>query len=267
MTVQRRHLYCGLAVVGFANGTSDRIGEALSRDSMLSAMLATFGISVVVWSAALAAIWLLLHAEHQPVRKTDIAVAALAAAAMLVPIPPLSWLALTGIAVYLAGSIPPGPMRRAAVILAAMTIPMFWSRLLFAALSGPILAIDANLVSWVVGTESDANMVPFADGSGVLFLEPACSSLTNVSLVVLCGVLIVKAYDQPWSAGIVRAMIAACLATIAINVCRMSLIGAFPAYYDTIHGPVGVTLAEWLTIIAVAGIYAGGIRNNEPAHA
>jgi len=41
---------------------------------------------------------------------------------------------------------------------------------------------DAKLVSWVVGTRSDGNAIPFADGSGMLFLEPACSSLTNLSI-------------------------------------------------------------------------------------
>jgi exosortase/archaeosortase family protein len=267
MTVQRRHLFCGLAMMAFANGVSDRVGEALGQDSVLSAAFATFGVSIVVWGALLAAVWLFLHAEREPARNADVAVAVLAAIAFLLPIPPLSWLALTGVAAYLACTVPDGPMRRAAIILGATTVPMFWARLLFAALSGPILAIDANLVSWIVGTQSDRNMIPFADGSGVLFLEPACSSLTNVSLVLLCGVLVVKVYDQPWSAGRIQAVIAACFAAIAINIFRMSLIGVFPAYYDVIHGPVGATLAEWLTIIAVASIYAGGMRTDEPAHA
>ena len=124
-----------------------------------------------------------------------------------------------------------------------------------------------ELVSWIVGTVSDRNAIPFADGSGLLFLEPACSSLTNVSLAMLCGVLFVKLYDQPWSPAIVRTIFAACMTTVAINVVRISLIGILPAYYDVIHGRVGATLAEWITNFAVVAIYAGGVRHNAPAHA
>ena len=188
--------------------------------------------------------------------------------AFLLPVPQLSWLALTGTAFWLAATTTTDrSMRRAAIPLGAITIPMLWTRLLFAALSGPILTIDAKLVSWIVGTESDRNAIPFADGSGVLFLEPACSSLTNVSLAMLCGVLFVKLYDQPWSPAIVRTIFAACTATVAINVVRISLIGILPAYYDVIHGPVGATLAEWMANFAVVAIYAGAMRSNAPIYA
>ena len=101
----------------------------------------------------------------------------------------------------------------------------------------------------------------------MLFLEPACSSLTNVSLALLCGVLVVKLYDRAWSPTVVRTIFVACLATVAINIIRISLIGILPAYYDAIQGPVGATVAEWITNFAVVAIYAGGVQPNAPAHA
>jgi len=264
--VCRNQLYCGLVVVGFANGASDRIVGSLAQNSLPVALLDMLGVSLVVWAAAAAAVWLLLRSEEQLATSSDLLVTGLASLAFLIPVPQASWLALTAIGGHVAFTST-GSMRRAAIILAALTIPMFWARILFALFSGPILALDAKLVSWIVGTQSDGNAIPFADGSGLFFLEPACSSFTNVSLALLCGLLIVKLYDLAWSTAVARAVLTACLATVAINVIRLSSIGVLPAYYDLIHGPFGRGVAEWTANFAVLAIYAGGLRPDAPAHA
>ena len=263
-SVTRSDLYCGLIVVGFANGISERISNAIDRDGVVVALFNSFDVSVVMWAAGLVALSLLSRSERQPARGTDFAIAGVASAAFLVPIPSLSWLAFTAIAVYLAYSpISPPRMRRAAAVLGAMTVPMLWARILLAAFSDYILAADAKLVSWIVGTESSGNTIPFADGTGVLFLEPACSSLTNLSLVLLCGVVLVKAYDCAWSKRIAATILIACCAAIAINVIRISFIGVFPHYYDLIHGQIGATLSGWAIIFTISLIYFTRIRPNE----
>lgn len=267
MITSRNRLYCGVVVVGFANGASDRIASSISDYGLAAAVFDMFGVSLVVWIALVATVWLLLQSEERPAGATDFVVSGVASTAFLLPVPQLSWVALTGVALHLARTPCSAATRRAASVLGALTIPMLWSRLVFALFSGPILVIDAKLVSWIVGTQSDANTIPFADGSGVLFLEPACSSMTNVSLALVCGVLIVKLYDLRWSAAVLRAVVAACLATVVINVVRISSIGILPAYYDLIHGPVGMTVAEWTTNLAVVTIYAGGLRPDVPARA
>jgi exosortase/archaeosortase family protein len=266
-SVTRSDLYCGLIVVGFANGISERISNAIDRDGVVVALFNSFDVSVVMWAAGLVALSLLSRSERQPARGTDFAIAGVASAAFLMPIPSLSWLAFTGIAVYLAYSpISPPRMRRAAAVLGAMTIPMLWARILLATVSEYLLAADAKLVSWIVGTESNGNSIPFADGTGVLFLEPACSSLTNLSLVLLCGVVLVKAYDCAWSKRTAATILMACCAAIAINVIRISFIGVLPRYYDLIHGQVGATLAGWAIILTVSLIYFARIRPNEQNH-
>ena len=265
MNLPRNHFYCGLTVVGFASGTYERVSNAIERDGLMLALLNTLDVSVVVWAAGIAAVALLLQAEQNATSRKDIAVGAVASAAFLVPVPALSWLGLGVVAAQLAMTSPHGNLRKAAVVLGAATIPMFWSRLLFAMFSTPILALDAKLVSWIVGTESDGNAIPFANGSGVLFLEPACSSLTNVSLALLAGVLLTKLCDLQWSTAVVGTIAAACAATVAINVVRLSAIGLLPASYDTIHGAVGATTAGWIINIVVVGIYALGLRSNAPA--
>ncbi len=267
MTVYRGQIYCGVVATGFANGASDRVAESLARDGPILALLDMLGVSLVVWLALGITFWLFLHSEPERARRSDFYIAGIAAFAFLVPLPQLSWLALACVAAYLALTSREATTRRAAVVLGAITVPMFWARLAFAVFGGPILAIDAKMIGWIVGTGGVGNTVPFADGSGVVFLLPACSSLTNLSLALLCGVMIVKLYDLKWSKPVIRAVVAACLATVAVNLARISLIGIMPAYYDIIHGRVGITLAEWMTNLAVMVIYAGALRSDEPIHA
>lgn len=266
--VTRGLLFGGLAIVGFVNGISERVTEQIAGSGVATALFNTFGVSAVVWAAAAVALWLLAQAPREAPTRMDFAAAAVASIAFLLPVPSLAWLAITGLAAWLVWTSPPrGPMRRAAVVLAAMTVPMLWARILFASFSNTILGVDAKLVGWLVGTQSTGNTVPFANGNGVLFLEPACSSLTNVSLALLCGVLFVKAYDRPWSRSIVGATLLACFVTIAINVFRIALIGVFPDHYTLIHGTTGAMAAEWATILAVLAIYTTGIKPDAPAHA
>ena len=264
----RSIVYCGLAIVGFANGASERIARAIDEKGVLAAFYDTFGVSTVVWAALLSGIWLLLRSDPQPIRRIDIAIAASAAVAFLLPIPALSWLAITLIATHLAFSSRSTDLeRRAGAVLGAATVPMLWARILFAGMSNSILVADAKLVGWLVGTKSQGNVIPFADGSGMLFLEPACSSLTNVSLAYLCGVLFLKIYDRSWSLSAIKTIAIACFATIALNVIRISSICLFPRYYDEIHGQLGATLAGWATMAVVLAIYIRGIKPNATARA
>jgi hypothetical protein len=64
------------------------------------------------------------------------------------PIGGLSWIAVAGLALYiLLFTGADLPMRRGAIILLAVTVPMFWSRLLFQYFANFILEIDASLVA------------------------------------------------------------------------------------------------------------------------
>ena len=149
--------------------------------------------------------------------------------------------------------------RRAGSVFLALTIPVLWARILFASASNTILGLDARLIGWVVGTRSHGNTIDLANGTGVIFLEPACSSLTNLSLVILCGVLFVKGQGCRWSAGAVAAIAAAGAVTVAINVLRIALIGVMPQHYAEIHGLPGAAIATWATIAAMLAIFSYGI--------
>ena len=208
------------------------------------------------------------QADRSPARPFDYALAVVACLGFIFPMSAASWLGVALLAVYLIWtSTRSDTLRRAGVLMFGITIPMLWARLLFASMSNTILAIDAQMVSLVVGTKAEGNMIPFWDGTGVLFLEPACSSLTNVSLALLCGVFFMSVFDRSWSRAVIKAVVLACLATVAINVARMSAIAFFPTYYDVIHGTIGASVAEWLSIIAVLSIYFRWITPDAPARA
>ncbi|MDB5540030.1 MAG: hypothetical protein JWQ89_1757 [Devosia sp.] len=264
LPVSRGQLFAALAVIGFANGSFEKVALEVGNFGWPTAILNTFGISVIVWGALLAALVLLVRAAPDPARRTDLAVALAAAGAFLIPIPALSWLAISGLAAYLMLSSH-RPVRRAAVILQALTIPLLWARILMAALGNAILEVDATLVGWVVGTQRSGNLVPFADGSGSLWIAPGCSSFDNVSLAVLCTATLVQLLDRRWSLSVVLWGLAACFAVIAVNTLRIGLIGLYPSGFELLHGPVGATAAAWTTTVAVLGLCHYGISRSAPA--
>lgn len=266
--VTRAHLYAGLFAIGFANGISERFFKELAESGFLGALFNTFGVSALVWVAAGGVFWLFKQANGESARPLDYVIGAAACIGFLFPMSAASWLGIAILALYLIWTSSRGELlRRAGVLMLGITIPMLWARLLFASMSNFILSLDAKLVGLVVGTQPVGNTIPFWDGTGVLFLEPACSSLTNVSLAVLCGAFFMAVFNRPWSATVFKAMLIACAATIAINVTRMSAIAFFPTYYDIIHGMIGASLAEWLSIIVVLSIYFRWITPDVPARA
>jgi hypothetical protein len=266
--VSRNELFAGLAVLGFANGISERISHTVADTGITAALVSTFDISAIVWVAWVLSLVFVLRSPMQPIRRSDGLVASGALLAFLGPVAPLSWLALAGLAIHMLRTSPHSRLlRRGAWILLALTVPMFWSRLLFAILSDTILKGDAILVGWLVGTPRSGNAIQLADGSGYLWIAPACSSLANVSLVVLCWVTVSKGVGRSgslWDAGWVAL---ACVAVIAINVTRISLIGFYPAYFDLLHGPIGATVASWLTLGMTVAICLFAVWRDLPARA
>jgi hypothetical protein len=264
--LDRNRLFAALIVIGFANGVVLRIAEGFRDREFTDLAMNTFDISAIVWIALIVGIAFVLRSAVQSVTTSDQVVAAAAAAAFLVPVAPVSWIALSGLAVHMAITSSEGSFaRRGAWILLALTVPMLWSRVAFQLFSDPILAFDATLVGWLVGTEQVGNTIAFSDGSGYLWVAPGCSSLTNVSLAILCWVLFKQVLYRERAFGENWWCILACAAVVAINVTRLSLIAFDHPYHEMVHGVVGATVANWVTLLAIVGICALGVRDAIPA--
>jgi exosortase/archaeosortase family protein len=256
----RAELFTGLVLVGIANGITGQAMTAIQESGFILAVLNTFGVSVVVWCAAALAISSFWRASVQPINRADLAVAAAAVACFLAPHVKLSWIGLTGLAIYiLCTSQPHGSLYRGSWIVLAMTIPMCWIWNVLTVFPS-ILDIEAMLASWLAGTSRAGNVIHFADGWGYLLVEPGCSSLSSISLAILCWMLFAQSTDQPWSMRRIGWCLLACSAPVVINTLRLSILALQGEQFDQLHTAAG-SIASWTTLAAIVGICWLGTRH------
>jgi hypothetical protein len=261
--LSRSQLFAGLYLVGFINGLAERATKTVLSDGWVAALTGTLDVSAVVWVACAVGIALLLRDSPDPPVRPDWAVVAAAGALVLVPISDLSWAALSGTALYVIQTSPSRSLcGRASWIFLAITAPMCWSPRLFSVFTEWILQVDAAAVSLLLGTERVGNAIALADGSGQMYIAASCSSLANISLAVLCWVVCAQSSERQWRGGEVSWCLLACAAVMVVNITRMSLIGRYPQHYELLHGPVGATVANWLTLALMVGICVWGVRRD-----
>lgn len=256
----RGEFFAGLFALGCASGLASRLIQSIHRLGWVDALLGTFEISVIVWASCAAGISLVLQDKGIGIRSSELVLGTAFVLLALLPIGPLSWLAVTALSLYIISTAEVSSLRRGAVILLATTVPMLWSRLLFQFFAEAILRIDASLVGWLLGMRRTGDIVEFADGSGVLVILPACSSLANVSLALLCWVTLSQlvshkksVYDLLWS-------LMACFSVVAVNVTRISVMGLSQWHYATFHSSWGDAVANTTILSLMIGFCMLGVR-------
>lgn len=268
----RGEIFAGLCVLGFANGTIARASSAVAEHGTAGALLNTLGISALVWAAFFVCPALMLQGPRESPTRGDLVVGACALAAFMLPASWPSWVALTGLALHLLrdrlglrGPRPLSPVHRGAWVLLATTGAMFWGRVLLHLAGDLVLGADAVLVAWLARSPRFGNTVQLADGTGHIWIAPACSSVANVSLAVLCWVLFAQLRGLRWSAANAGWCLLACLAVVGINVARIGLVVLNRDHYDLVHGTVGAAVAGALTAAATVAICAYGVRRGRLA--
>lgn len=245
--------------MGFLNGIAHRALAAVAADPT-DAVLGGFGISLVVWAALAAAACFLWGGPDRPLAWRDQAVAALAIVMFLVPAAPLSWVALMFVGIHVAFTSPHGSRhRRGAIILLALIVPMFWSRVLFTLVGDQLLRLDAAMVAMATGAQRVGNAIAFADGWGYFWIAPGCSSVTNVSLAFLAFVLVSRIPDRDERVPF-RYCLFAVAAVVAINVLRMAITGISREHHALLHGTVGTMAFGWLSLAVMVGFSLAGLR-------
>jgi hypothetical protein len=260
--LSRDEFFAGLYILGCVNGLLGRSIQSLSFDSWAGA-ISGIDMNAVVLFACFAGIWAMLSEsrDKDEIRSTDVAVAVVFLIFVSLPIFPLSWVAVTGLSLYiLLFANGRSDRRRGAIILLALTVPMLWSRLFFQLLAKPILDIDATLVASLLGTDRVGNMVGFADRSGYMIVMPACSSLANMSLAFLCWVTITQWAKHPWSPMDVVWSLLTCLSVITVNVTRISLMGVSQSHYAAIHSDLGDLVVNSVMLVLMVGFSLLGAR-------
>ena len=265
LRVPRNELFAAVFLFGFANGVMIRVADATDKNGPAAALLNTFDISLFVWIGGGLAIRYVLGGNSRQANRPDLLIAGVSMFASALPVPYVSWLGLAALSIYLILESPDcSSTRRGSYIMLAVTVPVFWSRMLFAALSDPILTFDAILVSMITGTDRLGNTVQLADGSGYLWIAAGCSSLTNVSSAILCWVLFTQTSNR--RVNTIGFGVLACLAVVCINVSRIALIGLHPELYNLIHGDVGSTIANWTTVLVTCAICSWGVNRDQIAY-
>lgn len=263
LPLSRGELFAGLLLLGCANGLFGRAIQSVHRLGWMDATVSTFDISVIVLGACFAGLSLLLSDRTGNVRPADLAVAAAVLLMIALPIGAASWLAITMLSLYIVRlGQPSDSQRRGAMIMFAVTVPMLWSRLIFDLFAKFILSVDAALVGWVLGTHRAGNMVEFADHSGTLAIFPACSSLANVSLALLCWVTVSQSLRHKWRPQDIFWCALTCSSVVAVNVIRISLMGVSPSYYRMIHEPIAEGVVGVVMLTLIVGISLLGVRRD-----
>jgi hypothetical protein len=258
--LRRGEYFAGLFILGCASGLASRIIQSVTEHGWEYALINTFEISAIIWIACIAGVFLVLRDRTTGIGLLELALGAVFVLLVILPIGSLSWIAVIGLSLYILVSTDVATSRRGAFILLATTVPMLWSQILFRFFANLILAADASLVSWLLGTHRTGSLVEFADRSGQLVVFPPCSSLPNVSLAFLCWVTLSQLvchrksiYDLFWC-------LLACGAAVAVNVTRLAICGLSQWHYATFHNAWSDAVANIIILGLIVGISALGIR-------
>src|SRR5262249_16290565 len=229
----REEFFAGLYILGLINGLGGHIIQSINLNGW--SVAAFDRISVIEFFACFAGVSLLLRDRKEAVRTLDLAFAAIFLFFIILPVGVLSWVGVTGLSLYILLTQPGPSVRRGAIILLAVTVPMLWSRLLFQFFANIILEIDAALVANILGTLRSCHLVRCCDDSGYLVVEPGCSSLANMSLAFLVWVTVTQWVNHRWSPIDIIWCLLTCVSVIAVNVLRISLYGLSHDHYQTFH--------------------------------
>lgn len=257
----RDEFFAALFIIGCANGLGPEVISSIHQFGWKDALIDTFGISAIVWVACFAGISLIIRERTERLRRLDFMLGAGFLLLTFLPAGKTSWLAVTALSIYLLlGSGVHSPRWRGAAILLATTVPMFWSRMLFAFFSNFILDIDASLGAWLLGTGRVGNMIRFADNSGYLIIFPACSSLANTSLTFLAWIALSQSVGHHWSFRDLLWCFLACASVVTVNVIRISLMGSSQRAFEVVHGAGGRMAVSAIILCLAIGISALGVR-------
>jgi hypothetical protein len=260
-TMPRGEFFAALLILAYLNGVALRTIAIVTDQGWQEAILSTFGVSLIVWLAWIAGVWLLLTECGGPIRKFDLSVGVVGLFLIWLPIGGTSWLAMTAISMYLVLSEKTGSnARRAAIILLAVSVPMFWSPMLFMAFSDVILRVDAVMVGRLLGTESSGNLVSFANGPDSLVILPGCSSFAHLSLIPLCWIALTVIINHRATLMDLMWCGAALATVVLINVVRLTIMGLNVDYYLLLHSSTGETAVNLITTSLAIGICVYGLR-------
>jgi hypothetical protein len=204
---------------------------------------------------------LIFQGKSDSVRPWDLLVGLILFLLVVIPFQALSWLAVAVVSLYILiftdASL---HVKRGAVVLLTVTLPMLWTNVLLHFFANFILEIDAVLISWLLGTGRHGNMVRFLDGSGYLVIFPACSSIANTALAFVCWVTLSQLVGARWRVEDAAWCGLASASVITVNISRLGIMGLSEWHYQQLHGQLGDVIANVLMLGFVVSFCILGLR-------
>ena len=260
----RSQIMAALSLVASANGLAPPAINTIISDGWFWALSNTFGTSIIVWGAWIAACHLALTSPKTgSIRYLDLGAIVATAFLIAIPSPAFSWLALSFLSTYwLCTSEVRSLQRRSAAIFLAICVPMFWGPLLMRVAAHPVLDIDAFLVAKFIGAKQIGNIVTFSGGKSGVQIWPGCSSFHNISQAGLAWIALSQSLGRELG---VRDLLWTGLAVgsaALVNLVRISLMVLYPAHFETLHGPIGEQIAGLTTLLLIVVICMSGQRRD-----
>jgi hypothetical protein len=253
-----------LYLLGIVNGIAGNVVMSLSAKGFAGALADTFDISLVVIAAAVVAMMLVARAPCRTIDALDRFVGAIYLIGLCIPHSAASMAALTFLAAYEVFR-----QRRSAEAVAAaslcigIAVCQSWGKVVLHLFAGPLLAVDATLVAWLLGSiegggvERIGNLIETTNGQPLAIMI-GCSSISNISFALLCWMTVVRASRPEWRREDMAIAFGVVVTVIILNILRMGLMGLSREAYLLIHGPVGANVFNTLVLLTTisAGWYA-----------
>jgi hypothetical protein len=259
-SMTRNEFFAGLYILACANGLLGRTIYTLNPEGWRDVLLG-FELNVIVLSACFAGVYLIATSNRNQIRILDLVVASGLLGLVFLPIYAMSWVAVTGLSLYILFFANDGAeRRRGALILLALAVPMLWSRLLFQFFARFLLELDATMAAWMLGTERIGNLVRFADNSGYMVISPTCASFGNVTYAFLCWVVVSQWVNHRWRPIDFLWLFLGVASVVAVNVMRIALTGLSYSHYEAIHNQWAEMVLSIVFLCLIVGFSVIGAR-------
>ncbi|MGH6787063.1 MAG: hypothetical protein ACREBO_09545 [Novosphingobium sp.] len=241
-------------MIAALNAFAPRISWALEKGDIAQAASELFGVSAILWLALAAIVGCAVEREGPSPSTADRTVASGIILLALLPAPLIASTLLIGLGLY-AWRTAAGDdrLRRIAAVALALTLTLLWGPLLLR-LFPELLTLDAAMTAKALGMESDGNLFWTVDRAGRYLIAPGCSSLANVSLATIFMVTVTAWLRLPFRWGLVGWGLLASLATVAVNVTRLSLFATRADEFEYWHSGGGSVLFGWFNFIALGSV-------------
>jgi hypothetical protein len=257
--VRRGPAFACAGVVAALNAQADQIINSLRYQSVDIAVATLGGVGAIIWIAMFAAVKIGFD-EKRTIGRIDLIVLLAVAGLSLLPVSLAAQAGLLLCGLYLLATSERGsPSRRISVVLLALTGPLIWGRIFLHVFAMPILALDANLVGWMIGSPVNGNTVEFIGASGKFLVGTPCSSVHNISLAIVLWATAAALFDLRIDRRYVLVGLAMAGWMFALNIARLVAVGLFPAHFHFLHVGAGAELFGWAGLIGAAAIAARGV--------